>query len=170
VTIGFAVGVLSFLVLLVAVPAGLEALDVASSGDRSAAAGADMLLVVMAPFWIPTVAGVSIFIGIAAAAFVKGPKPPAAENQKGQSNFQRNYVHRDIVKAVRSASGKSKIEFLRRYDGLYEYRAYDELIDDTGPYGRRPYWAPTAHSGLYQTLEELERTARQAVPWLGEAN
>lgn len=80
------------------------------------------------------------------------------------------YIHAEIVKAIRAANGKSKIEFLRRHDGLYEYRGYDELIDDTGSDERRPYWSPTAYSGLYQTLEELERAARQAVPWLGESN
>jgi len=78
------------------------------------------------------------------------------------------YVHADVVKAIQSANGKSKINFLKRHDGLYEYRSYDELIDD-GPYAGRPYWSPTAYSGLYQTLEELERAAMRAVPWLRES-
>jgi hypothetical protein len=77
-----------------------------------------------------------------------------------------DYVHADVVKAIQNANGKSKIVFLRRHDGLYEYRTYDELIDDTGPYGLRPYWSPTACSGLYQTFEELEEAAKQMVDWL----
>ena len=78
-----------------------------------------------------------------------------------------SYVHADVVKIITSADGKAQIALLRRNDGLYEYRAYVERVDDA-PYGARPYWAPTAYSGLYETVEELERAARLNVPWLRE--
>jgi hypothetical protein len=79
------------------------------------------------------------------------------------------YVDAEVVKAVHSADGKSKVEFLRRGDSLYEYRGYVELVDE-GPYGGRLYWAPSAYSGLYETMEELERAVRLDVPWLRETS
>jgi hypothetical protein len=82
----------------------------------------------------------------------------------------KKYVHADVVKVIHSTDGKSMVEFLRRHDGLYEYRGHVELVDD-GPYGdRRPYWSPREHSGLYETMEELERAAGQGVPWLRGPN
>jgi len=36
------------------------------------------------------------------------------------------YVHADIVKTIQSADGRAKVDFLRRNDGLYEYRGYIE--------------------------------------------
>ena len=75
------------------------------------------------------------------------------------------YVHADVVKVIHSTDGKSMVEFHKRHDGLYEYRGHVELVDDH-PHGGRPYWSPREHSGLYETVEELERAAEQGVPWL----
>jgi hypothetical protein len=76
------------------------------------------------------------------------------------------YVHADIVKIIHSTDGSAKIEFLRRNDGLYEYRGYIERRFDDGPYKGDRYWSATQHSGLYETLDELEQAARQALDWL----
>ena len=77
------------------------------------------------------------------------------------------YLHADVVKIITSADGKARVELLRRHDGLFEYRACVELVED-GLYGGPPYWMPRAYSGLYETVEELEKAARLNVPWLRE--
>ena len=53
-----------------------------------------------------------------------------------QKDAVLKYVHADVVKVIHSTDGKSLVEFLRRHDGLYEYRGHVELVDD-GPYGKR---------------------------------
>ena len=75
------------------------------------------------------------------------------------------YTHADIAKVIHSPDGAFKIEFLRRNDGLYEYRGWERRREET-PVTEGYYWSPRQHSGLYQTMEELEQTARQSVPWL----
>lgn len=77
------------------------------------------------------------------------------------------YINADVVKVITSADGKAQVELLRRHDGLFEYRGYVERVDDA-PYGARAYWAQTAYSGLYETVEELEQAATLNVPWLRE--
>jgi hypothetical protein len=77
------------------------------------------------------------------------------------------YIHADVLKVIHSPDARAKVDFLRRNDGLYEYRAYVERLDD-GPAPYRYYWAPSGHSGLYETMEELERAAQQSVAWLRE--
>jgi hypothetical protein len=76
------------------------------------------------------------------------------------------YAHADIVKMIHSADGGAKVYFLRRNDGFYEYRGYIERHFDDGPHAGDRYWSPAQHSGLYQTLDELEEAARQALDWL----
>jgi hypothetical protein len=75
------------------------------------------------------------------------------------------YIHADIVKVVHSPDGAFKVDFLRRKDGLYEYRGWERRREET-PIADGYYWGPREHSGLYQTMEELEQMARQTVPWL----
>jgi len=75
------------------------------------------------------------------------------------------YPHADIAKAIESPDGAFKIEFLRRNDGLYEYRGWERRLEES-PAGSDHYWSPREHSGLYQTMEELEQAARQTVAWL----
>jgi len=75
------------------------------------------------------------------------------------------YIHADIAKVIQSPDGAFKIDFLRRHDGLYEYRGWERRLEQS-PAGVADYWSPRQQSGLYQTMEELERTARQTVPWL----
>jgi hypothetical protein len=70
------------------------------------------------------------------------------------------YVHADIVREVLSADGKSKVDFLKRRDGFYEFRGYVEKVEGEA------YWCPIVHSGLYSTLEEAERSATAQMPWL----
>ena len=78
---------------------------------------------------------------------------------------QLPYIDADIVKTLHSAEGGAKIEFLlRRSDGLYEYRGYVERFEGG------PYWSPSEHSGLYETIDEAEQAARRAVPWLQNSN
>ena len=76
------------------------------------------------------------------------------------------YTHADTVKVIHSSDGASKVEFLRRNDGLYEYRGYVERELDSGPDEGRRYWSAREHSGLYETMEEVERAARLGVTWL----
>ena len=75
------------------------------------------------------------------------------------------YVHADIAKVIHSPDGAFKIEFLRRNDGLYEYRGFERRLEES-PFRNGYYWSPCAYSGLYETIEELEQTARQMVAWL----
>jgi hypothetical protein len=75
------------------------------------------------------------------------------------------YTHADVAKVIHSPDGAFKIKFLRRNDGRYEYRGFERRLE------RRPvsddyYWSPREHSGLYETMEELEQSARQMVAWL----
>jgi len=74
------------------------------------------------------------------------------------------YIHADIAKVIHSPDGAFKIDFLRRNDGLYD-RGWARRIEQ-GPAGSDYYWSPREYSGLYQTMEELEQTARQTVSWL----
>jgi hypothetical protein len=75
------------------------------------------------------------------------------------------YIHADIIKAIHSPDGAFKIDFLRRNDGLYEYRGWQRRLEES-PAGGAYYWSPRESSGLYPTMEELEQAARQTVPWL----
>ena len=75
------------------------------------------------------------------------------------------YEHADVAKAIHSPDGASKIEFLRRNDGLYEYRGWERRLEES-PAGGAYYWSPRETSGLYRTMEELEQSARQSVAWL----
>jgi len=75
------------------------------------------------------------------------------------------YIHADVAKAIHSPDGAFKIEFLRRNDGLYEYRDFERRLEES-PSGDGYYWSPREHSGLYKTMEELEQAARQTVAWL----
>jgi hypothetical protein len=75
------------------------------------------------------------------------------------------YVHADIAKVIHSPDGAFKIEFLRRNDGLYEYRGFERRLEES-PFRNGYYWSPCEYSGLYETIEELEQTARQMVAWL----
>ena len=51
------------------------------------------------------------------------------------------YTHAETVKVIHSSDGASKVEFLRRNDGLYEYRGYVERELDSGPDEDRRYWS-----------------------------
>ena len=64
-------------------------------------------------------------------------------------------IHADIAKAIHSPDSAFKIEFLRRNDGLYEYRGFERRLEES-PSGDGYYWSPREHSGLYKTMEELE--------------
>ncbi len=75
------------------------------------------------------------------------------------------YIHADVAKAIQSPDGAFKIEFLRRNDGLYEYRGFERRLEES-PAGSDYYWSPREYSGLYKTMEELEQAARQTVAWL----
>jgi len=75
------------------------------------------------------------------------------------------YEHADVAKAIHSPDGALKIEFLRRNDGLYEYRGWERRLEES-PAGDAYYWSPRESSGLYRTMEELEQSARQSVAWL----
>jgi hypothetical protein len=41
------------------------------------------------------------------------------------------YVHADIAKVIHSPDGAFKIEFLRRNDGLYEYRGFERRLEES---------------------------------------
>jgi hypothetical protein len=41
------------------------------------------------------------------------------------------YIHADIAKVIHSPDGAFKIEFLRRNDGLYEYRSWERRREDS---------------------------------------
>jgi hypothetical protein len=75
------------------------------------------------------------------------------------------YIHADIAKVIHRPDGAFKIDFLRRHDGLYEYRGWERRREES-PLTDGYYWSPRERSGLYQTVEELEQTARPAMPWL----
>ena len=75
------------------------------------------------------------------------------------------YIHADVAKVIHSADGAFKIEFLKRNDGLYEYRGFERRLEQS-PVSDGYYWAPREYSGLYETMEELEQTARKTVAWL----
>ena len=75
------------------------------------------------------------------------------------------YIHADIAKAIHSPDSAFKIEFLRRNDGLYEYRDFERRLEESAS-GDGYYSSPREHSGLYKTVEELEQAARQTVAWL----
>lgn len=75
------------------------------------------------------------------------------------------YTHADVAKVIHSPDGAFKIEFLRRNDGLYEYRGFERRREES-PVTDGYYWSPRECSGLYETMEELERTARLTVDWL----
>jgi hypothetical protein len=76
-----------------------------------------------------------------------------------------DYIDADVAKVIHSRDGAFKIEFLRRNDSLYEYRGYERRLEES-PVTRSYYWSPREYSGLYETMEELEQTARQTVDWL----
>ena len=75
------------------------------------------------------------------------------------------YIHADVAKVIHSSDGGFKIEFLKRNDGLYEYRGFERRLEQS-PVSETSYWSPRESSGLYKTMEELEQTARQTVDWL----
>jgi len=75
------------------------------------------------------------------------------------------YIHADIAKVIHSPDDAFKIDFLRRNDGLYEYRGWERRREET-PLTDGYYWSPREVSGLYQTMEELEQAAWQSVAWL----
>jgi hypothetical protein len=75
------------------------------------------------------------------------------------------YMHADIAKVIHSPDGAFKIEFLRRSDGLYEYRGFERSLE-ASPVRSGYYWSPREYSGLYATMKELEQAARRAVAWL----
>ncbi|MDO8981367.1 MAG: hypothetical protein Q7V17_19285 [Afipia sp.] len=75
------------------------------------------------------------------------------------------YVHANIAKKIVSPDGKAVVEILKRHDGLYEYRETVERAGDPDYEGER-YWSPGQSSGLYETIEEVERAAFNDVPWL----
>ena len=79
------------------------------------------------------------------------------------------YVHANVVKLFEKGDRKSRVEILERNDGKFEFRAFEERIDD-GPYAPGPYWSPTLHSGLYSSAEEAERDALAQVNWLRDSN
>ena len=75
------------------------------------------------------------------------------------------YVHAKVVKVFETSDRKSRVEILERNDGKYEFRGYEERIDD-GPNSSGPYWSPTLFSGLFSSLEEARRDALAQVNWL----
>jgi len=73
------------------------------------------------------------------------------------------YSHAEIVREVLRGDEKANVDFLKRRDGLYEFRGYVERVEI------EPYWSPAERSGLYATLEEAEQSATTQIPWLRES-
>jgi hypothetical protein len=78
------------------------------------------------------------------------------------------YAHADIFKEVWSVDRKSRVDFLKRHDGLFEFREYAERVHVDGPHEGEPYWIPSTRSGLYSSLAEAEQGAITEIPWLGK--
>lgn len=72
------------------------------------------------------------------------------------------WTHAKTIKRFNRADGRARLYILARNDGLYEYRAEEEVVGDER---EGIYWAPTAMSGLYATAEEVERGAIADVLW-----
>ncbi len=75
------------------------------------------------------------------------------------------YIYADVAKVIHGPDGAFKIEFLERNDGLYEYRGFERRLEES-PVRSAFYWSPREYSGLYETMGELQQTARQTVDWL----
>jgi hypothetical protein len=56
------------------------------------------------------------------------------------------YIDADIAKAIQSPDGAFKIEFLRRNDGLYEYRGFERRLEES-PAGSDHYWLALPDDG-----------------------
>jgi len=72
------------------------------------------------------------------------------------------YIHAKVTKVLDSSDRKTRVNVLARNDGLFEFRAYVERYEE-GPFAGEPYWSPTVHSGLYETIEDAERDALNVV-------
>jgi hypothetical protein len=66
-----------------------------------------------------------------------------------------------IVKSFASKDGSHRAFIMGRDDGLYRF-VEESMATDMG----YAYWQPTHESGIYGTLADAEREARQTLPWL----
>jgi hypothetical protein len=77
------------------------------------------------------------------------------------------YAHADIVKTIRSTDGGAKVDFFLDATTAstniedISNAALTMVLTRATATGQQP-----RYSGLYQTLDELEQAARQALNWL----
>jgi hypothetical protein len=69
-----------------------------------------------------------------------------------------------LAAALDSDDAKERLCIMLRDDGLYRFMLDYQVIDADG----EPCWTPRDFSGLYSSLEDAEREARHAIPWLGQ--
>ncbi|WP_409189567.1 hypothetical protein [Bradyrhizobium sp. RDM4] len=68
------------------------------------------------------------------------------------------------MNVLETSDKKSRVEILKRNDGLFEFRAYVQRREDA-PYEQEDayYWSPTLYSGVYANVEDAERDALREV-------
>ena len=78
------------------------------------------------------------------------------------------YVHGVVAKCLYSADKKHRLEIIARYDGRFEFRAYQEITkaDDLSPGKTLTYWSPQHQSGLFADPDTAERDAEATFAWL----
>ena len=70
------------------------------------------------------------------------------------------------VRRIEQNDGKRRVDFLDHGDGFFSYEAMREAVDDVPELGPQIYWKCELQSGLFASLEDAERDALLAVPWL----
>ena len=66
-----------------------------------------------------------------------------------------------IVRSIWSSDRKHWFDVYRRPDGHYGFVGISQTTEDGDT-----FWSGTDYSGIYETADEAERDALEAVPWL----
>jgi len=69
------------------------------------------------------------------------------------------------VKEFASVDGFHRVAIFRRQNGLFGY-AQERLVKEADT----TYWEPSGESGIYETAEAAEQSARSEIAWLREKN
>jgi hypothetical protein len=71
------------------------------------------------------------------------------------------YTQGTVIKCIKSADGKRCIDIVARRDGRFQFHENAEITEDG-----MTFWTPAGESGMYESAEQAERSARAEIPWL----
>ena len=57
------------------------------------------------------------------------------------------YTNAQVTNAFVSSDGKVRVNVVERNDGLFQFHAYVERHEASGPYEGEHFWSPTVSSG-----------------------